>query len=135
MRAAINSVDVVGKTKSGLPISVVVLQADFDVHLVFVGFHIDRLVVKCLLAAIQMLDELGNAPGVFKLSMLRFPSLRVSLSLVGQSDDQSLVKKREFAQPLREGIEVVFNSSGENCLVGNEVNLGARLCLGSAGFL
>ncbi len=50
---------------------------------VFVGFHVDRLVVERLLAAVQMLDEFGYAAVVFELGALGFAGLGVSLPLVG----------------------------------------------------
>ena len=54
-------------------------------------------------------------------------------ALIGQRDEQSLVQERQFAQTLRQGVEVVFGD-GENTLVGQEVNFGSEL-LGRARFL
>ena len=134
MRASVDGVDVIGETENGFRVGVVVLQADFYVHLVLVGFHVDRLVVERLLAAVEVLDELGDAAVVLELGALGFAGLRVGLTLVGESDDEALVEKREFTQTLRERIEVVFEGGGENRFVGHEVNLGACLHFGGSGF-
>ena len=75
MRAAINRVDVVGKTEHALGIAVVVLNAYFHRHAVSFGFHVDRLVVKNRLAAVEMLDKFRDAAVVLELRRLRFPSL------------------------------------------------------------
>ena len=133
MRAAIDGVDVVGKTENGFRIGVVVLEADFDMHLVFVGFHVDGFVVERLLATIQVLDKFGDAAVVLELGTLGFAGLRVGLALVGEGDDQALVQECQFAEALRESVEVVLESGGENRFVGHEVNLGACLDFGGAG--
>src|ERR1700674_893629 len=134
MRAAIDGVDVVGKTENRFRIGVVVLEGDLDVHVFFVGFHVDGLVVERLLAAVQVLDELGDAAVVLELGTLGFAGLGIGLALVGQRDDEALVQEREFAQTLRERVEVVFDGGGENSFVGHEVNLRACLYFGGAGF-
>ena len=64
MRAAVDGVDVVGKAEYGFGVAVVVLQGDFDLNVVALRFHHDRLLVEHRLAAIEMLDELGDAAGV-----------------------------------------------------------------------
>ena len=95
MRAAIDGVDVVGKAENGFRVGVVVLHADFHGHAVALGFHVDGLVVERLLAAVQVLDELGDAAVVFELGVLGFAGLRVGLALVGERDEQSLVEERQ----------------------------------------
>ena len=99
-----------------------------------VGLHVDGLVVQRLLAAVEVLDELGDAAVVFELGALGLAGLGVGLALVGKRDDQALVEEGQFAQALRQSVEVVFDGGGENRLVGNEVNLGAGFHLGGAGF-
>ena len=65
------------------------------------AFEIDRLVVQHRLAAVQMLDELGDAAAVVKLVLLgRFGAL------VGQSDLEAFVQERQLAQPLRQRVVV-----------------------------
>src|SRR5208282_1195062 len=134
MRAAVDGVDVVGKTENGFRVGVVVLEADFYVHIIFVGFHVDRFVVERLLAAIEVLDEFSNAAVVLEFGALGFIGLRVGLALVGERDDQTFIEKREFAQALGERVEVVLEGGSENCLSGTKVNLGTGLYFCGAGF-
>ena len=93
MRAAVDRVDVVGKGEDRLGVAVVVLQRDLHRHVVALGFHVDRLVVQHLLAAVQVLDELGDAAGVLELGALGFAGLRVGGALVGQRDLRPLFRK------------------------------------------
>ena len=67
VRAAVNGVDVVGEAEHGLGVAVVVLQRDLHGHAVALGFHVDRLVVQHVLAAVQVLDELRDAAVVLEL--------------------------------------------------------------------
>ena len=83
MRASVDRVDVVGETENGFRVGVVVLQADLDVHVFFVGFHVDGLVVERLLAAVQVLDEFGYATVVLELGSFGFAGLGVGLALIG----------------------------------------------------
>ena len=93
------------KLKSVSAVPVVVLQRDFDpdraARARLLAFHVDRLIVQHGLAAVQMLDEFGDAAVVQKFGRL----LRI-LALIRQSDLEALVQEREFAQTLRERIEV-----------------------------
>src|SRR5882672_9696352 len=131
MRSAIDRVDIVGKAEDAFGIRVVVLQANFHHDAVFLGFHVDRLVVQDLLAAVQMLDELGDATVVLELGVLGLSGLGVGGALVGERNEQAFVQEGEFAQTLGQRVVVVFRC-GEDAPVGQEVNLGARLDLGSA---
>ena len=83
MRAAVDRVDVVGKTENRFRVGVVVLKRDLDVHVFLVGFHVDRLVVERLLAAVEVLDEFGYAAVVLELGALGFAGLRIGLALIG----------------------------------------------------
>ncbi len=94
------------------------------------GFHDDGLVVEHGLAAIEMLDELGDAAGVAELSALGFAGLGVGGALVGERDLEALVEEGHFAQALGQRVVVVFGG-GEDGLVGQEVNLGAALLAGA----
>ncbi len=72
VRAAVHGVDVVGEAEDVLRVAVVVLQRDFHGQHSAVGqlalaFEVDRLVVQHGLAAIQVLDEFGDAAAVVKL--------------------------------------------------------------------
>ena len=134
MRAAIDGIDVVREAENRLRIRVVVLQPDLHVDAVAVVFHVDRLVVQHLLAAIEMLDELRDAAVVLEVGMLGFARLRIGRALVGQRDQQSLIQERQFAQPLRQRVVVVFGR-GENAAIGQEVNLRPGLHLGDARLL
>ncbi len=117
MRTAVNGVDVVGKTENRFGVCVVVLQTNFHGHAVALGFHVNRLVVQHLLAAIEMLDELGNPAGVFELGQLRFAGLGVGRALVSQRNQQAFVEEGEFAQARGERVEVVFRR-GKDAAVG-----------------
>ena len=72
MRASVDRVDVVGEAEHGLGVGVVVLQTDLHDHAAALGFHVDDFVVQHLLAAVQVLDEFGDAAVVFELGGLRF---------------------------------------------------------------
>src|SRR5581483_11367891 len=133
VRAAIHGVDVVRETEDRLGIAVVVLQADLDVDFVLIGLHVDRLVVQYRFAAVQVLDKFRDAAVVLEFGSLRFAGFRIRGALVGQRDQQALVKERQLTEALRQGVEVVFRRS-ENALIGKEVNLSAAL-LCSTGLL
>ena len=116
VRAAVHRVDVVGEAEHRLGVAVVVLQRDFHGDAVALGFHVDRLVVQHALAAVQVLDELGDAAVVLELGALGLAGLRIGGALVGQRDQQALVEERHLAQALRQRVVVVFGD-GENFLV------------------
>ena len=96
------------KLKTRLGVGVVVLQADLHRDAVFLGFHVDGLVVQHLLAAVQVLDELRDAAVVLELRLLGLARLGIGRALVGERDQQALVQEGEFAQALRQRVEVVF---------------------------
>ncbi len=100
MCPTIDGVDIVRKTKNRFRVRVVILQPDFDMYLIFVRFHVYRFVMERLFAAIQMLNKLGDPAGVFELSVLRLSRLRIRGALIGQRNNQTLVKECQFAQPL-----------------------------------
>src|SRR5262249_11988129 len=132
MRAAVHGVDVVGKAEDGFRVAVVVLQSDFHLHAITLGFHVDGPVMQDALAAIQVLDELGDPAGVFEFQALGFAGLGVRLALVSERDLQAVIQEGEFAQALGQRIEVVFRD-GEDLLVRKEMDLGATLFC-SSGF-
>src|SRR6202522_400632 len=101
MRSSIYGVDVIRETENGFGVGIIVLKADFDVDFVLIGFHIDNFVVERLLAAVEMLDEFGDATVVFEFGALGFSGLGVGLALVGQRDHETFVQERQFAQTLR----------------------------------
>ena len=85
----------------------------------------DGLVVQYLLAPVQMLDELGDAAGIFELGALGLPGLGIGRALVDQRDLQPLVEEGELAQPLGQGVEVVFGDR-EDRAIGQKVDLCTR---------
>src|SRR6202021_256110 len=86
-----------------------------------------------LFAAIEMLDELGDAAVVLEIGLLGLAGLRIGGALIGEGDQQSFVQECEFAQALRQRVVVVFRS-GEDAAVGQEVNFRPAL-LGRAGLI
>ena len=94
------------------------------------GLHHDGLVVQHGLAAVEVLDELGDAAGVFELGAAGFAGLGVGGALVGEGDFEALVEEGHLAQALGEGV-VVELGGGEDGLVGEEVDLGAAALAGA----
>src|SRR5579862_4555394 len=133
MRAAVDGVDVVGEAEDGFGVAVVVLQSDFHSHAASLGFHVDGLVVQHLLAPVEVLDEFGDPAVVFEFGVLGLAGFRVGGTLVGQRDNQALVQKGQFAQPLGERVVVVFGRR-EDAAVRQKVNLGSSFYFGDAGF-
>src|SRR6266851_5646817 len=131
MRPAVNRVDVIGETENAFRISVVVLQPNLHSHVIALGFHVDWLVMKHLLAAVKMLNELGNATVVFELCRFGFASLGVSCALIGERDQQAFVEESQFTEALRKGVVVVFSTSGEDGLVRQEADFGPPLFRGT----
>src|SRR6185369_2020201 len=130
VRAPVHGVDVVGETKHRLRVGVVVLQPDFHDYAAALGFHVDGLVVQDLLAAIQMLDELGDAAVVFELGRLGFASFRVGGALIGEGDQQAFVQECQLAETLRQRVEVVFRG-GKDASIGQEVNFRSKFLAGA----
>src|SRR5271165_4703365 len=124
--ATIDSVDVVGEAEDGLGVAVVILQRDFHVDAVALGLHVDRLVMQHRLAAVQVLDELGDTAVELELGTLGLAGLGIGGALVGERDQQTLVEEGQLAQALRQGVVVVFGGS-EDRGVRNEMDFGAAL--------
>ncbi len=130
MRAAVDGVDVVGEAEDGFGVAVVVLQRDVDLDAVAQSLHDDGLVVQHGLAAIEMLDELGDAAGVAELGAARFAGLGVGGALVGERDFEALVEEGHLAQALRQRV-VVELGGGEDGLVGQEMHSRAAALRGA----
>ncbi len=130
MRAAVHRVDVVGKAEHRLRVAVVVLQGDLDLDVIARSLHDDGLLVQHLLAAIQMLDKLGNSAGVLELCAPGFAGLGIRGALIGQSDLEALVQEGHLAETLRQRV-VIELGGGKNALVGQKVYLGAAPLAGS----
>ena len=77
---------VLANAKTFSRVAVVVLQRDFDFDVVALAFHVDGRIVQRVLAAVQMLDEFGDAAGETELGGF-------FAALVGQRDFQALVQK------------------------------------------
>src|SRR5262249_39561659 len=131
-RAAVHGVDVVGKAEDGFRVAVVVLQSDFHLYAITLGFHVDGPVVQDAFAPIQVLDELSDTAGVFEFQTLSLAGLGVSLALISQRDLQAVIQEGQFAQALGQRIEVIFRD-GQDFLVRKEMDLGAAF-FGSSGF-
>ena len=71
-----------------------------------------------LLAAIQVLDELGDAAVVLEFSRLRLAGFWVGRALIGKRDEQALVEEGKFPQTLRQRVVVVFDVSRKDASVG-----------------
>ena len=67
MSSAIDRVYGIGKRKDVLRVAIVILQRDFHLHVIALAFDVNRRIVKRLLAAIEVLDELHDAAGKAKL--------------------------------------------------------------------
>ena len=126
VRPAIDGVDVVGEAEHRLGVGVVVLQRDFHGNAIALGFHVDRLVVQDGLAAVQVLDELGDAAIELEFRALGLAGFGIGRALVGERDQQSLVEECQLAQALRKRVVVVFGD-GEDRGVGHEVHFGSAL--------
>jgi hypothetical protein len=133
MRAAIDGVDVVGEAENRFGVGVVVLQADLHGHAIAFGLHVDRLIVQHLFAAIEVLDEFRDAAVVFELRGLGLAGFRIGGALVGKRDQQTFVQECQFAQTLRQRVEVVLGDR-ENALVGQEMDFRPTLRLYLARF-
>ena len=107
MRAAIHGIDGVGEGKNIFRVAVVILQRDFHFHVVALAFDVDRRIVQHAFAAIQMLDEFGDAAGEAEFGFF-------VAALVLQRDFQALVQESQFAQALRQSV-VAVDGLVENC--------------------
>src|SRR6266487_1388678 len=100
MRAAIDGVNGIGKRKNVFTVRVVVLERDFDFDVAALALHVDRRIVQRGFAAVQVLDELGDAAGELELRGL-------FRALIGKRNLQAVLQKSQFAQALRERIEAI----------------------------
>ena len=112
MRAAVNGVDGVGEGENIFGVAIVILERDFHVHLAALAFHIDRRVVERLLAAIEVLDELGDAAGEAELGFL-------VVALIIEGDFQAFIEEGQLTEALRKRVEAVIDG-GKDRRVGME---------------
>ena len=119
VRAAVDRVDRVGEGENIFGVAVVVLQRDFDIHLLALAFHVDGRIVQRALAAIQVLHEFGDAAGEAEFGFL-------AGALVFERDLQALVEEGELAEALRKRVEAVVDRR-EDRRVGVEGDLRAGL--------
>ena len=110
VRAAVDGVDGVGERENIFGVAVVVLQRDFDFHVVALAFHVNRRIVQRGLAAVQMLDEFDDAAGEAKFCGF-------VAALVLQRDLQALVQEGQLAQALRQNV-VAVRRSCRRCGIG-----------------
>src|SRR5690348_2396864 len=106
MRAAVNGVDGVGKAKNIFRVAVVVLQRDFHFDSVALAFDVNGGIVEDGFAAIEMLDEFGDAAGEAKFRFF-------AVALVLESDFEAFVQEGQFAQALRKRVETQLDG-GKN---------------------
>ncbi len=78
------------------------------------------------LAAVQVLDDLGDTAVVLELQALGLAGLGICLPFIGERDLQAFVQEGQLAQTLGQGVKVVFRD-GEDLFVGQEVDLRAAL--------
>ena len=116
VRAAIDGIYGVRKSKYIFTVGIVVLQRDFDLYRSALPFDINRRIMQRGFPAIQMLDELRDAA-----RELEFRGLFGTL--IGERDQQALIQKGQFAQALRQSVETV-DGLLENRRVGMEGNFG-----------
>ena len=126
VRAAVDGVDGIGKREDVFAVGVVVLQGDFDFDVALLAFHVDRRIVERGFAAVEVLDEFGDAARETKFGGLFG-------ALVGERDLQALVEESVFAKA--SGKRVVAESGlFENAGIGMKRDLRAGLA-GFAGLL
>ena len=130
VRAAVDGVDVVGEGEDRLGVAVVVLKRDLHIDAIAQSLPSRSACRAEPACPVDVLDELGDAAGVFELGALGLAGLGVGGALIGKRDFEALVQEGEFAQPLRQGVVVVFGD-GEDGSIGQEVNLGAALLRGA----
>ena len=121
VRAAIDGVDGVRKSKNVFAVGIVVLQRDFDLHSAALALEVDRRIMQRGFSAIQMLDELRDAAGE-----LEFRGL--FRALVGERDLQAFIQKGQFAQALRQGVKTVHG-----LLENRGIRMEGNFCPGLAG--
>src|SRR5208337_4167340 len=97
MGAAVDGVDGVGEREDVFAVGVVVLQGDFDFDGAFFTLHVDRRIVEGGLAAIEVLDELGDAAGEAEFGGL-------FAALVIEGDFQAFVEESVFAEARRQSV-------------------------------
>ena len=119
MRSAIDRVYGIGKRKDVLRVAIVILQRDFHLHVIALAFDVNRRIVKRLLAAIEVLDELHDAAGKAKLGCF-------VAALILERDLQALIQKGQLAQALREDVVAEINLF-ENAGIGVKCDLRAGL--------
>src|SRR5271166_5024903 len=115
MRAALDSVDVVGVTEHAFMHRVGPLQRAIDVDSVTYGLEVDH-VVQRLAALVKDLDELADA--AFEMELLVLAG-----ALVGQPDPQPAVEVGHLAQIARDNFVFEFDF-GKNLRVGRKSGLG-----------
>ena len=122
MGPAFVGVDVVREGVDRLGVAVVPLQRDLDVDAVLLAAHVDRLVVRRRPVLIQILDERVDAAFVQEV-------VRLAVALVLDGDGDAAVQEGELPQPLRQGVEAVFDGL-EDLRIRLERDLGAALLRG-----
>jgi len=92
------------------------IAAQFRFEAAALAFHIDRRIVERFLAAIEMLDEFGDAAGEAELRAL------FRAFVVGQSDLEAFVSRKAYSRRRVAKRVVAENGFVENSAVGMEGN-------------
>ena len=132
VRAAIDGVDVVREAENVLGVAVVVLQRDFHredaaVRHLALGLEMNRLFVQDALAAVQMLDELGDAAARNETRVLFTGSSRSSVSVIFRPLFRNASSRRRCARVSKlNTVASMMVESGLNVIL--RAGLLARLC-------
>src|SRR5262249_44779888 len=115
--AAVDGVDGVGEGENVFAVAVVVLQRDFDFDVAALALHVNRRIVQRFLAAVEMLDEFGDAAGEAELGALFG-------AFVGERDLQAFVEESIFGEARGERV-VAENGFFEDRGVGMKSDFGS----------
>ena len=120
MGSTIHGVDVVGEAEQRFGVTVVILEGDLHgdgaAGTELLALNVNGVLVQDGLALVEVADELRDTTGIEE-----FCDFFGVFALVSQGDLQALVEEGEFAEALRQGVEVVVRRlhDGEVRLEGN----------------
>ncbi|OPY78127.1 MAG: hypothetical protein A4E70_02447 [Syntrophus sp. PtaU1.Bin005] len=117
VRSPLRRVDAVGKGKDVFRVGVVVLQRHFHGAVLPRSGDKNRLFVKDLFVAVDVLDEGDDAPFVKEFA---FPVRTV----IDQGDEDAGVQEGQFPESVGEDVEIEFQLL-KDLLIGLEINLGS----------
>ena len=101
--------DVIDEGVDVLLVGRVVLHGHLDLHVVFLGLHVNGLLDQVLLALVEVLNHLGEA--TFAVEFFAHGlTVVVELPLVGEAQHQSAVEKSEFLHAAGQRLVLVDNA-------------------------